>query len=345
MNQTRPIIGITMGDPCGIGPEIAVKALASEQCRSICRPVLIGDTSVITEAVVMTGLDLKVRSVPAETVAGSEPGLIDVLQPESCSIKERTYGKVSAEAGHAAFLAIEKVIELAIAGRIDATVTGPIHKEAINAAGHPFPGHTEIFARYTGTENYAMLLVYGDLRVIHVTTHVPLSRVSGLVTRPRVLKVIELAHEACRKLGMEQPRIGVAGLNPHASDGGLFGCEEAEQITPAVQEAQSKGIRAEGPIPPDTLFPKALGGWFDVCVAMYHDQGHIPLKVVGFTWDRENNRWDSVNGVNITLGLPIIRTSVDHGTAFDIAGQGIASPDSMIHAIEYAVKLAGAKSP
>jgi 4-hydroxythreonine-4-phosphate dehydrogenase len=348
MNQTSPIIGITMGDPCGIGPEIAVKALASERCRSICRPLLIGDTLAIREAAALAGLDVAVQSVTAEAMGtqsfASPPGVISVLQPEGCSIKERTYGKVSAEAGHAAFLAIEKVIELAVSGRIDATVTGPIHKEAINAAGHPFPGHTEIFARYTGTEDYAMLLVYGDLRVIHVTTHVPLSQVSGLITRARVLKVIELAHGTCRGLGIAKPRVGVAGLNPHASDGGLFGSEEQQHIAPAVQDAQSKGIRAEGPIPPDTLFPKALGGWFDVCVAMYHDQGHIPLKIVGFTWDRKNNRWGSVNGVNITLGLPIIRTSVDHGTAFDIAGQGIASPDSMIHAIEYAVKLAGAKS-
>ncbi|MBN1507089.1 MAG: 4-hydroxythreonine-4-phosphate dehydrogenase PdxA [Sedimentisphaerales bacterium] len=353
MDQKRPIIGITMGDPCGIGPEIAVKSVAgilparaeggTPSSRS-CRPLLIGDASVITEAVALAKLDVKVRTVPTAEASASAPGVIDVLQPEGCCVGERVYGKVSAEAGHAAFVAIEKAIELALTGQIDATVTGPIHKEAINAAGHAFPGHTEIFAQYTGTEDYAMLLVYGDLRVIHVTTHVPLSHISGLISRPRVLKVIELAHEACRGLGIEEPRIGVAGLNPHAGDGGLFGSEEEQHIAPAVQDAQSKGIRAEGPIPPDTLFPEALGGWFDVCVAMYHDQGHIPLKVVGFTWDRANNRWASVNGVNITLGLPIIRTSVDHGTAFDIAGKGIASPDSMIHAIEYAVRLAKAKS-
>ncbi len=348
MNQKTPIIGITMGDPCGIGPEIAVKALAREQWRSLCRPVLLGDISIITKAIAAAKLDVKVRPVEPDTVAApdfaSAPGVIDVLQPEGCCVKKRIWGKVSPEAGHAAFVAIEKAIELAMAGHLDATVTGPIHKAAINAAGHAFPGHTEIFARYTGTTDYAMLLVYGDLRVIHATTHVPLSQVSGLITTARVLKVIELAHEACRGLGMEQPRIGVAGLNPHAGDGGLFGSEDQQQIAPAVEEARSRGICAEGPIPPDTLFPKAIGGWFDVCVAMYHDQGHIPLKVVGFTWNRQKNCWDSVNGVNITLGLPIIRTSVDHGTAFDIAGKGIASPDSMIHAIEYAIKLAKARS-
>lgn len=340
MNQQKPIIGITMGDPCGIGPEIGVMALACERVASICRPLLIGNVSVIEEAATMSGLGLKIRSVLIETEAHFEPGVIDVLQPQDCHIKERTYGKVSAEAGHAAFVAIEKVIELARTGRVHATVTGPIHKGAINAAGHHFPGHTEIFARYTGTEDYAMLLIYGDLRVVHVTTHVPLGQVSGLITKPKVLKVIKLAYEACVKLGIKNPRIGVAGLNPHASDDGLFGPEEKEHILPAIEEARAAEIDAQGPIPPDTLFPKALGGWFDICVAMYHDQGHIPLKVVGFKWDKANQRWDSVNGVNITLGLPIIRTSVDHGTAFDIAGKGIASPDSMINAIEYAVKLA-----
>lgn len=340
MSPKRPIIGITMGDPFGIGPEIAVKALSVGRLRANCRPLLIGDVAVIREAAALTGLDLQVWSVPDEAEAGLEPGVIDVLQPEGGCVRTRTYGRVCAEAGHAAFVAIEKAIELAMAGRIAATVTGPIHKEAIRAAGHPFPGHTEIYAQYTGTADYAMLLVYGDLRVIHVTTHVPLRKVSGLIAKARVLKVIELAHEACQRLGIERPRVGVAGLNPHASDGGLFGDEEQKEIAPAVQAARSCGIDAQGPIPPDTLFPKAVGGGFDVVVAMYHDQGHIPLKVAGFTWDLEKNRWGSVKGVNITLGLPIIRTSVDHGTAFDIAGQGIASADSMILAIEYAVRLA-----
>jgi len=340
MSPERPILGITMGDPCGIGPEIAVKALACEQVRSLCRPLLVGDASVLRDAAALSRLDLRVRSVTTEAQAGLDPAWIDVLEPEGCSVRARTYGQVSAEAGRAAVAAIEKAIELAMAGRIAATVTGPIHKEAIRAAGCPFPGHTEIFAHHTGTADYAMLLIYGDLRVIHVTTHVPLRQVSGLITEARVGKVIQLAHEACRRLGIERPRIGVAGLNPHAGDGGLFGDEEQREIAPAVRAARSCGIDAQGPIPPDTLFPKAVGGGFDVCVAMYHDQGHIPLKVAGFTWDRETNRWGSVKGVNITLGLPILRTSVDHGTAFDIAGQGIASPDSMILAIEYAVRLA-----
>ncbi len=343
MKKTRPILGITMGDPFGVGPEIAVKALANKDVYSLCRPLLIGDTNVFIEAITYTGLGLKVRSVQSENQADFEPGQIDVLQPADCRVKELLYGIVSADAGQAAFSAIKKALELTRSGRIHAAVTGPINKEAINLAGYDFPGHTEIFAHYTETTDYAMLLIYGDLRVIHVTTHIPIKKVSRMITKERVLKVIELAHDACQKLGIINPRIVVAGLNPHASDGGLFGQEEQEHIIPAIETAVSAGINAEGPVPPDTLFPKATGGLFDICVAMYHDQGHIPLKMAGFIWDRENKRWSSIKGVNITLGLPIIRTSVDHGTAFDIAGKGVASPDSMINAIEYAVKLANAK--
>jgi 4-hydroxythreonine-4-phosphate dehydrogenase len=342
MKQTRPILGITMCDPFGVGPEIAVKALTNKDVHSLCRPLMVGDTEVIRKAVALSGLGLKVRSVQSEIEADFERGQIDLLQPADCSVKELLYGTVSAQAGQAAFSAIKKVLELAQSGRIQAAVTGPINKEAINLAGYDFPGHTEIFAHYTETKDYAMLLIYGDLRVVHVTTHVPFRQVGQMITKKRVLKVIELAHDACQKFGIIYPRIGVAGLNPHASDGGLFGREEQEHIVPAIEAAKSAGINAEGPVPPDTLFPKAIGGLYDICVAMYHDQGHIPLKVIGFIWNRENNRLSSVNGVNITLGLPIIRTSVDHGTAFDIAGKGIASPDSMINAIEYAVKLTNA---
>jgi len=348
MKNTRPFLGITMGDPFGVGPEIAVKALANENVYSLCRPLLIGDVNVFRQAVAFTQLKLKVRSVQSETEADFKPGQIDVLQPQGCCVKELLYGTVSAQAGHAAFTAIEKVIELAMDGTIHAVVTGPINKKAIHSAGYDFPGHTEIFAHYTGTKDYAMLLIYDEdsrfagasLRVVHVTTHVPIREVSQMITQARVLKVIELAHDACQKLGITHPRIGVAGLNPHASDGGLFGREEHEHIVPAIEAARSTGIHVEGPIPPDTLFPKAIGGLFDICVAMYHDQGHIPLKMTGFIWNKGNKRLSSVNGVNITLGLPIVRTSVDHGTAFDIAGRGIASPDSMVSAIEYAVKLA-----
>ena len=340
MKDARPLIGITMGDPAGIGPEIAAKALAQEEIYRICRPLIIGDAEVMRQGISIAGLDLCVRSIAQVEEAAFHENGMDVLDLKNVDVAHLEPGRVCASAGNAAFEAIEKVIELALDKRVDATVTGPIHKEALNAAGHKYAGHTEIFAHRTRTRDYAMLLVYGDLRVIHVTTHIPLQQVSGSITKARVLRVIELASTACRTLGIRDPRIGVAGLNPHASDGGLFGREEQDQIAPAIEAARSAGIRVEGPLPPDTLFPQAMGGRFDVCVAMYHDQGHIPLKMVGFRWDRDRGRWESVNGVNITLGLPIIRTSVDHGTAFDIAGKGIASPDSMIHAIEYATRLA-----
>jgi 4-hydroxythreonine-4-phosphate dehydrogenase len=224
--------------------------------------------------------------------------------------------------------------------QIDATVTGPIHKQSLNLAGHDFPGHTEISAQFTATRDYAMMLIADQLRIVHVSTHVSLKKACQSVKKERILKVIQLANDACNKLGIEFPRVGVAALNPHASDGGLFGTEEQQEIIPAVEAAQSLGIRADGPLPADTLFAKAKAGLYDVVIAMYHDQGHIPLKLLGFSWDKENNKWLSVSGVNITLGLPIIRTSVDHGTAFDIAGQGTASPESLIQAIEYAAGIA-----
>ena len=258
MKNNRPIIGITMGDPFGVGPEIAVKALADKNIYSLCGPLLIGNVKVFQRAVTLTGLELKVRSVQSKAEADFKQGQIDVLQSEDCNVEELQYGTVSAEAGHAAFVAIEKAIDLAKSGKIHAVVTCPINKEAINAAGHNFPGHTEIFADYTGTKDYAMLLIYGDLRVIHVTTHIPLDQVSRTVTKQRVLKVIELAHDACLKLGLKHPRIGTAGLNPHAGDGGLFGRQEQRHITPAIEAARSAGIDAEGPIPADTLFPKAI---------------------------------------------------------------------------------------
>ena len=246
--------------------------------------------------------------------------------------------------GGASFEYVVTNIDLAMKGQVDGTVTGPINKESINLAGHHFSGHTEIYAEYTGSSRYAMLLVEEDLRVVHVSTHVSLREACDLVRKDRVLESIELMHDACVQLGIERPRIGVAGLNPHASDGGLFGSEERDEIVPAIEAARDKGMTVDGPVPSDTLFPKAIGGLYDGCVVMYHDQGHIPFKVVGFNWDRAARQMSSVRGVNITLGLPIIRTSVDHGTAMEIAGQNIASPDAMKLAIDYAVRLHRARS-
>jgi len=329
-----------MGDPSGIGPEIAAKTLAEKEIYDLCNPVVVGDIGAIREGIRIACVDLRAISIADVSDAKYEFGVIDVLNQDSVDNQRLEYGKVSAMTGEAAFKAIRKVIELAMDKKIDATVTGPINKAAINEAGHHFSGHTEIYAHFTNTKNYAMLLIYDDLRVIHVTTHVSLRQACDLVKQERIVRVIELADYACRRLGIDKPRIGVAGLNPHSSDSGLFGDEEEKEITPAIEEAVKKGILASGPIPADTLFSKARGGRYDICVAMYHDQGHIPLKLVGFTWDQQKQKWDSVNGVNITLGLPIIRTSVDHGTAFDIAGKGHAKPDSLIQAIKYGVMLA-----
>ncbi len=253
-------------------------------------------------------------------------------------------GVVSAACGDAAFSYITHGISLAKSGAVAAVVTGPIHKEALNLAGHHFDGHTEIFARYTDTNNYAMLLASGNLRVIHVTTHVSLRQACDLIRTPRVLDTIRLAVRALQELGIPNGRIAVAGLNPHSSDNGLFGDEEAREILPAIEAARAEGIHVTGPVPPDSVFVRALGGEFDMVVAMYHDQGHIPLKLAGFRLDPATGKYESMSGINTTIGLPIIRTSVDHGTAFDRAGRGVANEGSMVEAIEVAVQMANAKA-
>ncbi len=343
MNNLRPIIGITMGDPAGIGPEIAARALSRTAIYDICRPVIIGDAGIMRQASGIARVKLAIHPISEIADAKFEPGTMDVFDLHSANLDQVKHGLISAAAGEAAFQAVKKVIELALDGKIAATVTGPIHKEALNLAGHHFAGHTEIYAHYTHTKDFAMLLVSDNFRVIHVSTHVPVRQAADLVTQKRVLTVIQLLHRACQQLGIPHPRIGVAALNPHASDGGLFGHEEETEILPAIEAARELGLQVEGPLPPDILFPKAKGGGFDGCVAMYHDQGHIPFKLDGFTWNRKLGRMESVKGINITLGIPIVRVSVDHGTAFEIAGMGIASAHSLIMAVEYATKLALAR--
>lgn len=338
LKNKLPVLAITMGDPAGIGPEIAAKVFAGGAAHELIRPLLIGVPAIMEQAVKVAGVDLRVRTVKEVSGAQFRPGVIDVYDIGGAFDQVR-YGEISVQAGDLAFRAVKTAIELAMAGKVDGTVTGPIHKESINLAGYHFSGHTEIYAQYTNTPKYAMLLAEDKFRVIHVTTHVPLRKACDLIKKERVLEVIQLLNEGLKKLKIANPRIGVAGLNPHASDGGLFGFEDIEEIAPAVEEARKSGIRVEGPVPPDTLFALAYGGKYDGCVAMYHDQGHIPFKMIGFNWDQGSGAMKSVKGVNITLGLPIIRTSVDHGTAFEIAGKGIASPDALFHAIEYAVKL------
>lgn len=330
-----------MGDPAGIGPEVAAKTLAKKEIYDISRPVVIGDANVMRQAVKIAKVKLNIRSISEINEAKFEFGTIDVFDLKNVDMGQLEHGKILAMAGNAAFEYVKKVIELAIDKKIAATVTGPIHKESINLAGYHFAGHTEIYAHFTNTKDYAMLLVSENLRVIHVSTHVPVRQACDLVKKERILKVIHLLHDALKKFGSENPRIGVAGLNPHASDGGLFGLEEEQEIIPAINAAKAEGLLVEGPLPPDILFPRAKGGCYDGCVAMYHDQGHIAFKFDGFTWSCETNSMVSVKGVNITLGIPIIRVSVDHGTAFEIAGLGIACPDSMVMAIEYASKMVG----
>ena len=339
MQDKKPILAITMGDPAGIGPEIAAKALAKKRISMLCQPLIIGDAKVMEQAIKIVGLNLALKPINNVDKADFKYGIINVYDLNNVELKQLKYGKVSAMTGNAAFQSVKKAIELALQKEIDGTVTGPIHKESIHQAGYPFSGHTEIYAHFTKTEKYAMMLVQGNLRVVHVTTHVALRQVCNLIKKKRILDVIILANEACKRLGFQAAKIGVAGLNPHAGDGGLFGREEEKEIVPAIKAARSLGINADGPIPADTLFPKVKGGQFDIAVAMYHDQGHIPLKLAGFIWDEQTKKWKSVSGVNITLGLPIIRTSVDHGTAFDQAGKGIALEDSLVQAIEYATKM------
>lgn len=334
-----PLLGISMGDPASIGPEVTVKAVASPAVAENCRPIVIGDAAILQEAISFCGLDLRIKPINAVSQAKFEDGVMNVIDLANVDLAAFRHGEISAMCGRAAFEYVVKVIELAMSGEIEGTVTGPINKESINLAGHSFSGHTEIYAEYTRSKKYAMLLVEENLRVIHVSTHVSLREACDRVKKGRIIEAIELMDEACRKLGIAEPRIGVAGLNPHSGDGGLFGSEEEKEIIPAIESARAKGYLVDGPVPSDTLFPKAIGGAYDGCVAMYHDQGHIPFKVVGFNWDKAAQKMSSVRGVNITLGLPIIRTSVDHGTAMEIAGRNIASSDAMVLAIEYAVRL------
>lgn len=341
MSKKLPVIGISAGDPAGIGAEVTIKAINDPELAGICKPLVIGDASVIAKAIEESGLNLQLNSVKSPAEARYEPGVINVLDMACLKPGEHQYKKATAAQGQAAYDYIAKNIALALAGEVDATVTAPINKEAINKAGCHHAGHTEIYAALTGTKDYCMMLAEGGFRVAHVSTHVSLRDACDAVKKERVLKVIELAWDALRKMGIANPRIGVAGLNPHSGENGLFGREEIEEITPAIEEARKKGMDVSGPVPPDTVFTKMAGGLYDVVIVMYHDQGHIPVKMKGFKFDEKTGQMGAVAGVNITLGLPIVRVSVDHGTAFEIAGEGRANPESMIDSIRLAASLAG----
>lgn len=330
----RERIAITMGDPAGIGSEIVVKALTQKSVYEKSIPVVIGDYEALQDAIRFSDLNLCLNEIQAPEEAVGKLGVVDYINLNYLKPGGWRYKENSVLCGEASFQYVVYAIRLAMEGKVAAVITAPISKESINMAGHHYSGHTEIFAEYTGTKDYAMLLASENLRVIHVTTHCALIEACRLIRKERVLKVIELANKACKMLGIKKPKIGVAGLNPHCSENGLFGTEEASEIIPAIHMAQNEGINVQGPESPDTVFVKCKAGIFDIVVAMYHDQGHIPLKLNAFQWNAAENKYSSVKGINTTIGLPIIRVSTDHGTAFGKAGEGRASADSLVEAIE-----------
>jgi len=326
----KPLIGITMGDPAGIGPEIAAKALTTPEIQMIANCLVIGDRKAMREGLRVAKIaNIEINPVKKPSEAKFTRGVIDVLDLKNADPSKIKLGQVSKNAGNAAFEYIDTAIKLAMDGKIDGITTGPINKEALHKAGHKFQGHTEILASRTKTKNYGMLFISDTLWIILVTTHIPLKEVSKQLDKGKILNAIKLAHETLYKLRGKKPRIAVAGLNPHAGESGIFGDEEEKIIQPAVDAAKKLGIDVKGPISADAVFYLANIGMYDIVVSMYHDQGLIPLKLLSF------NR-----SVNVTVGLPIIRTSVDHGTGFDIAGKGWANPQSLVQAIKVAAHFA-----
>lgn len=331
--MSAPTLALTMGDPAGIGPEIIVKAahrLAARLADGALRLLVIGHRGALDRAA--DGLGLARLPTGADgplgfLSAGDEAAPIPL-------------GAVSAEAGRFAYLAIARAVELARAGTVAGLVTAPLNKAALNLAGYRYAGHTDLLAALTGARGSVMLLVHGPMRVSHVTTHVALADVPRLLTPERLRRTIDLTLEALARLGLPRPRLAVAALNPHAGEGGLFGTQDDEITVPVVAACRAEGLDVSGPVPGDTVFVKLRAGQFDAVVAMYHDQGHIPVKLLGFDVDPATGAWRALSGVNVTLGLPIIRTSVDHGTAFDIAGRGVASEASLIEAVDLALALA-----
>ena len=332
-SRFRPLLGITIGDVTGSGSEIVTKTLALPEIQNLCRPLVIGDAAVVRQAHRITGSPGLVRAVGSVHDALFEPGVTDVLDLKNIDLKKLTYGHVSPMAGKAAYDYVARAIELALAGEIDAIVTSALNKEALNMAGYHFAGHTEILRDHCGVKDVTMMLVSNELRVTHVSTHVSLKVAVERVKKGRIVRVAELTYQALLDLAVTNPRLAIAALNPHSGDGGLFGDEEDQEISPAVAKLRKRGWDVTGPVPADSVYWRALQGQFDAVVAMYHDQGHIPIKVLGL-----------FEGVNVTLGLPIIRTSVDHGTNFGKAGKGTADPTSLIQAIKLAVRFAEGRS-
>ena len=336
-----PIVGVTMGDPCGIGPEIVLKSLCDDKLhRHDCRFIVFGSSDVLREMVQKLALDIEVCSTKSVEEATVDAKRIVVYECSNFGPVGDRFGKELKEAGQAALDAIHRSAELVCAKEIQAVATAPVSKTSLHMAGCKVPGHAEIFAGHAKADIVATMLMHGEFRVVHLSTHVSLREACDLVKQDRIVTMTKLAHQALLAMGIKEPKIALAGLNPHGGDGGLFGTEEAEEIAPAAKKLQQLGIRAEGPIPADIVFSQALGGMWDAVLAMYHDQGHIPIKTASFSYDRKAKRWESTGGATLTLGLPFARTSVDHGTAFDVAGKGIAEPSAMREAIALAAKMA-----
>lgn len=324
----KGIIGVTMGDPAGIGPEIILNALSTESLSGT-NCIVIGSADILQMVVdKKLAQPQQIHVINNVSEARFESGIVNVIDIPLENMDSFEFGKVQAQAGDLAYRCIETATKLALDGEISAIATAPLNKEALHLAGHHYPGHTELLAKLTDTKDYAMVLYTDTLRVIHVTTHIALLKFLQTLNKTRVNTVIKIADSFMKKAGFEKPRIAVAGVNPHAGENGLFGHEEIEILTPCIETMKQEGLEVYGPCPPDTVFLQASQGQYDIVVAMYHDQGHIPLKLMGF-----------YDGVNITAGLPFFRTSADHGTAFDIAWSGKANPESMVKSVELAVKL------
>jgi 4-hydroxythreonine-4-phosphate dehydrogenase len=330
MTSKLPVVAITMGDPSGVGPEVILKALAHPCLYDECRPLVVGSVQVFhgaAQAMALASGGAGLHWVESAGDASDRPERIAILDVP-VDMAGVAIGVEGPESGRAAVESVRAAVMLALDGEADAIATAPLNKRAMRQAGFTYAGHTELIAELTGTRDYAMMLVTPKLRVVHVSTHVGLREAVDSLNAERILTVIGIAHETLIQMGIGAPRIAVAGLNPHAGEGGIFGSEEIEIIEPAVRQARARGYDATGPFPPDTVFYRASQGEFDIVVAMYHDQGHIPIKLSGFE-----------TGVNVSVGMPFPRTSVDHGTAFDIAGRGIASESSMVEAILLAARM------
>ena len=329
VDTEKPAIAITMGDPCGIGPEVVVKALADPRVYASCRPLVVGNTYAMRQAVKLTGLPLTINETNDPTAAGVDASVVDVVDIHNLNPEDITVGQLSVACGKASMEWVSKAGQLCLAGVMDGMATAPLNKEAASMAGYESIGHTELLQELTGARAVPTMLLAKNLRVVHLTTHRSLRVACDYVKQERILDFLQITYDSFVKWGFPSPRIGVAALNPHNSDGGLLGHEEAEEIAPAVSAARERGIDATGPVPADSVFHQAIQGRYDAVLAMFHDQGHIPVKVYGFE-----------ESITANLGLPFVRTSVDHGTAFDIAGKGIAEHVSMLESIRLAVALA-----